>query len=1025
MLILHAGWLPETTSAPASLAVWGETDQPPAARGPASAAKGLPPHLFSAALKALKAAWPLPDVATDPARLAVRLPTRGGEPQPSQPWLRESAATGKVTLAAWRVPALSVPAGAALAVLLQLDPDAPLADDVRFWQAAARLAQDLLVRQRYLPALVDARDGWQARWRPALDAPEAQSVVDRLVRAMPAVARALTRDDQEPEPGPRALLTDFLNATVDAVARASAEFGIRRRANARRAESPGEQWLAALVDEDPAVDLPAEFVEQYQAWAQPAQAAAGAFRLCFRLDPPPAPGEIDDIVIPKATARDWAVRYFLQAHDDPSLLVPAQRVWGERGNTLKFLNRKFEQPQEKLLAGLGLAARLFAPIEDSLRQARPEDCALTAAQAHAFIREAAVLLQAAGFGVLLPGLSTKLGVRLKLGAARPAQKAPSGGVTSLTFQRAIAFDWELALGDQPLSVDEFEQLAALKVPLVQIRGQWVEVRPEQLQQALDFVTQRAAAGVLSLEDALRLALAPDPIAGLPITSVVTEGWVGDLLNQLTGQARLTPLPVPAALVGTLRPYQATGLAWLAFLRQCGLGACLADDMGLGKTIQTLALLLHLRGVRARLGKPALLVCPTSVMGNWQREAARFAPTLRVLAHHGAAREKAGFAAQARQHDLVVTSYALLHRDAPMLSAVQWGEVILDEAQNIKNPETRQAKAARQLPAEHRLALTGTPVENRLSELWSIFQFLNPGYLGTPAAFRANFAKPIERAQDPQAARRLKALVGPLILRRVKTDPTVITDLPAKNEMKVFCGLTREQATLYAAVVRDSLAQIEAAEGIQRRGLVLATLLKLKQVCNHPAQLLGDGSALPGRSGKLTRLVEMLEEARAVKERALIFTQFAEMGTLLKAHLQATFGDEVLFLHGGTPAAKRTPLVERFQTEAHGPLVFILSIKAGGTGLNLTRANHVFHYDRWWNPAVENQATDRAFRIGQTKNVQVYKYICVGTVEERVDEMITRKLALAESIVGTSEAWVTELTTAQLRDLFALRAAEVV
>ncbi len=1030
MLLLHAAWLPQTDSAPARLAVWGETDQPAVTRRRIPVAKRLVSHPFSAAPEALLAVLPEPAPNGEPARLAVRLPSTRAEPQPSRPWLRERPAKGRLTLAAWRVPALTFAPRDALALLLRFDDEDALADDVRFWQAAARAALDLLVSQRYVPALVAAGTGWAAVWRPLLDAPAAQAVVDRLVNAMPPVARALTRDENDPEPGPRALLTDFLNVTVDAVARGAATFGAQpRRAKppaSQKAASPAEQWLAALVAADPAVVLPAEFIAQYQAWAQPAPAAVGNVRLCFRLDPPAAPTTGDALVIPKATARDWTVRYFLQAQNDLSLLVPAERVWRERGTTLKFLNRQFEQPQEKLLAGLGLAARLFPPLEDSLRQARPEDCALTAAQAHTFIREAAVLLQGAGFGVLLPGLSTKLGVRLKLGPKRPAPKAPQGGVASLSFQRAIAFNWELALGDQPLSAAEFEQLAALKVPLVQLRGQWVEVRPEQLQQALDFVTQRVAAGALTLEEAMRLALASDSVAGLPIASVETTGWVGDLLGQLTDHARLTLLPTPPTLMGTLRPYQATGLAWLAFLRQCGLGACLADDMGLGKTIQTIALLLHLRGAaaRARAGKPALLVCPTSVVGNWQREVARFAPTLSVLAHHGTGREKADFAQQARQHDLVLTSYALLHRDTKLLNAVAWGEVILDEAQNIKNPDTRQAKAARQLPAEHRIALTGTPVENRLSELWSLFQFLNPGYLGAQAQFRATFAQPIERGQDPEAARRLKALVGPLILRRVKTDLTVIQDLPAKNEMKVFCGLTREQATLYAAVVRDSLAQIEAAEGIQRRGLVLATLLKLKQVCNHPAQLLGDGSALPNRSGKLTRLVEMLEEARAVKERALIFTQFAEMGKLLRAHLQATFGDEVLFLHGGTPAAARTLLVERFQTEAHGPLVFVLSIKAGGTGLNLTRANHVFHFDRWWNPAVENQATDRAFRIGQTKNVQVYKYICAGTVEERVDEMIERKLALAESIVSTSEAWVTELNTTQLRELFALRAAEV-
>ncbi len=958
--------------------------------------------------------------------LVARLPSADGEPQPSRPFLRERAAQGKATLATWRVPALTFTHRDAVALLIHFDDEAPLTDDVRFWKSAARFALELLVGQRYLPALVEEGERWLAQWRPVLDSPDEQPLVERLVKAMPPAARALTYSDKESEPGPRALLADFLNVTVDAFARASAEFGVRRgRAKtrpARSAASPGEQWLAALVADDPAVDLPAEFIEHYQAWAQPAQAADGNFRLCFRLDPPEAQAAFGEIVIPKAKARDWDLRYFLQANDDPSLLVPAETVWRERGSTLKFLNRKFDQPQEKLLAGLGLAARLFTPIEDSLTQARPEDCALTADQSHAFIREAALLLQSSGFGVLLPGLGTKLGIRLKLDSKSQTRKGPQGGVARLGFESVIAFDWELALGDQPLSKEEFEKLAALKVPLVQIRGQWVELHPEQLQQALDFVTKREAAGEMTLDEAMRIALAPGTLAGLPITSVETEGWIGDLVGQLTNHARLAPLPSPQDLAGTLRPYQSTGFAWLAFLRQFGLGACLADDMGLGKTIQTIALLLHLRGQGHASRKPALIVCPTSVVGNWQREVARFAPTLKVLAHHGGEREKENFARQAKRHDLVLTSYALLHRDAKTLSEVKWGEVILDEAQNIKNPDTRQAKAARQLPAEHRIALTGTPVENRLTELWSIFQFLNPGYLGSQESFRANFAKPIERAQDPEAARRLKALAGPFILRRVKTDPNVIHDLPAKNEMKVFCGLTREQATLYEAVVRDSLQQIEESEGIQRRGLVLATLLKLKQVCNHPAQLLGDGSALPDRSGKLTRLAEMLEEARAVKERALIFTQFAEMGALLKAHLQATFGDEVLFLYGGTPAKARTPMVERFQSDAHGPLVFILSIKAGGTGLNLTRANHVFHFDRWWNPAVENQATDRAFRIGQTKNVQVYKFICAGTVEERVDEMIVRKLALAESIVGTSEAWVTELTTAQLRELFTLRKA---
>jgi SNF2 family DNA or RNA helicase len=392
----------------------------------------------------------------------------------------------------------------------------------------------------------------------------------------------------------------------------------------------------------------------------------------------------------------------------------------------------------------------------------------------------------------------------------------------------------------------------------------------------------------------------------------------------------------------------------------------------------------------------------------------------VLVHHGAGRAREVLAAAAAGHDGVISTYALLHRDEAALREVDWGEVVLDEAQNVKNAATKTAQAARRLRARWRAALTGTPVENRVSELWSIFQFLNPGYLGSAEDFRRRFGNPIERTGDADASARLKALVSPFILRRLKTDRAIIRDLPEKNEMKVFCPLTREQATLYEAVVRDSMGQIDDAEGVQRRGLILATLTKLKQVCDHPALFLHDASALVGRSGKLARLVEMLEETLAVDDRSLIFTQYAEMGRLLKSHLGERFGQEVLFLHGGTPARERDRMVARFQQEGRAPRVFVLSIKAGGTGLNLTRANHVFHFDRWWNPAVENQATDRAFRIGQQRDVQVHKFICAGTFEETVDQIIERKVVLAEAIVGAGERWITEMSTADLRALFALR-----
>jgi len=474
------------------------------------------------------------------------------------------------------------------------------------------------------------------------------------------------------------------------------------------------------------------------------------------------------------------------------------------------------------------------------------------------------------------------------------------------------------------------------------------------------------------------------------------------------------------------------------MRRWGLGACLADDMGLGKTIQAIAIFLYERSqtepTQSRpKGPPSLVICPTSVAGNWQREIARFAPQLRTLIHHGAERAAGEeFIEQTEEHDVIITSYGLARRDGDLLSKIDWGTLVLDEAQNIKNPSAKQTQAIRRIPAAFRLAMTGTPVENRLSELWSIMHFLNPGYLGSQKGFRVDFSKPIERYHDQTATRQLRQRVGPFILRRLKTDSTIIQDLPEKMEMKVYCTLTPEQATLYQAVVEDSLKQLEAAEekgdDMQRRGLVLSTLMKLKQVCNHPAQFLADGSELPARSGKLIRLTEMLEEVLSVDDRALVFSQFSSMGEMLKTYLQETFGREVLFLHGGTPRKARERMVERFQANGDSirtsPPIFILSLKAGGVGLNLTAANHVFHFDRWWNPAVEQQATDRAFRIGQTRDVQVHKYICGGTLEENIDQLIESKRALAESVVASGESWLTELSTDELRQILTLRSSKV-
>ncbi|WP_369799902.1 DEAD/DEAH box helicase [Micromonospora sp. HK10] len=645
---------------------------------------------------------------------------------------------------------------------------------------------------------------------------------------------------------------------------------------------------------------------------------------------------------------------------------------------------------------------------------------LDAEGAHRFLREGAPVLHAAGFGVLLPSWwrrsSSRLGARLRArGRTAPGTVAAGG----LGLDALVDYRWEVALGDQPLTADELASLAEVKSPLVRLRGRWVELDPHRLEAGLRLLR---STGELTVADLLRMGLTGDGdrTDGLPVLEVTADGALGELL---AGEAerRLTPADPPPGFAGTLRPYQRRGLAWLAFLQSLGLGGILADDMGLGKTVQLLALLA---GDPPAAG-PTLLVCPMSLVGNWQREAARFTPGLRVHVHHGAERARgAEFAAAVHAADLVLTTYSVAARDAYDLAGIDWHRVVVDEAQAIKNAATRQAEAVRALPARHRVAVTGTPVENRLADLWSIMQFANPGLLGPAATFRKKFAEPIERHGDAEVAGRLRRITGPFVLRRLKTDASIISDLPAKLEMEVLCNLTAEQAALYRAVVDDMLAKIESSDGMERRGLVLATMTRLKQVCNHPAQLLHDGSALAGRSGKLERLEEIVDEVLAAGERALLFTQYAEFGGMLRGHLSARTGREVLYLHGGVGKADRDAMVTRFQSP-DGPPLFVLSLKAGGTGLTLTAANHVVHVDRWWNPAVEDQATDRAFRIGQRRRVQVRKFVCAGTVEEKVAAMIADKRGLAQRVVGTGEQWVTELSTDTLRELFTLESGAVV
>ena len=1054
VLILHGTWAPDRSDPLGGrFFVWAER-VPAGRRGrrPAGGPRQGAPHPFQArpeevrdAAVALSSAlarqlerstWRL-------VRQLIRLPTVGDSPCRSPEAVRAVAALGeslpeaptdgRATLSTWQVRGVALEPMRAVQLLASLPVEGQtgaastvLGADLRYWSAAAKLVVELLARERLVPTLEQSNGAFEARWRPVLDDPRDAQRLTQLAGSQPPVVQALVPPPGEEPPPARRLLESFVETSVDALARSWVSHDNGRRG------LPGSgaelAWLEALRRGDLAVRASPSDLERLRArlatWRAPlvTPASSSAYRLCFRLEPP----EVSADQGAAASSEPWTLRLFLQATDDPSLLLEAERVWQERSSTLVYLNRRFDEPQERLLADLGRAVHAFPPLERCLAEPRPTACQLSAEEAYDFLREAAWLLEEHGFGMLVPswwdrgGPRGRLGLRLKL--RTPGQEQDGAGL--LGSRSMVEYDWRLAVGDVELSETEFRQLAALKVPLVCVRGQWVELRPDKIEQAISFWDRRSAGASLTTAEALPLALGGQEVGGLPVLGYEADGWIERLLES-DREARVSPLLDPPGFVGTLRPYQARGAGWLVFLAECGLGGCLADDMGLGKTIQYLAFLLH-RVLQRRERRPALLVCPTSVVGNWRHEIERFAPGLRFLVHHGSSRAAgAEFAAQAEAVDLVISSYALVHRDRDSLAAVQWDGLVLDEAQNIKNPSTLQARAVRSLPAGYRFALTGTPIENRLSELWSIVDFLNPGYLGSLNGFRQRFVTPIERWQDPERTTQLKRLVEPLILRRVKTDPSIIQDLPDKLEMKVYCTLSAEQATLYQAVVDDMLAQIERSEGMQRRGLVLATLTRLKQVCNHPAHFLADNSPLPGRSGKLERLQEMLEEVLDAGDRALVFTQFAELGARLREYLQQHFEREVLFLHGGVPAEQRDALVARFQRAQDGPPIFVLSLRAGGVGLNLTAANHVFHFDRWWNPAVENQATDRAFRIGQERNVQVHKYICAGTLEEKIDALIESKRSLAEQVIGTGEGWLTELSTAELRDLLTLRGSAVV
>ncbi len=1035
MATLHGSWIVQADDC--YLFIWGETWRP---QTTAIEKNELPPYnpfaLQLAELKdILKKSLQFRKQGTWEKEI-ITLPTQESKkknqvfPTLSTTVLQQDIDLNSLTYFSWQVEGMRLNVEVAIEFLINLplnllENNSLIGQDLQYWTHVYRWILDLVVRGKFLSGVHPKHP--QSYWYPVIDSTIDQTRLAQFSQQMPRSCYAYEcfldqSDDKDEELNPQFLLSHFLIEILNAQVRQ----GITQVSTGTKPLMI-QPFLQSLTHPSGDLDMATKSLKtlknslynwtfSYQEYIinfENNQFKRNAFRLCLVLEPP-------SITSLEAGALNWKLLYHLQALDDPNCLISSAAIFNNPNPSLVAGNRILDNAPETLLKGLGMASRLYSPIADSLLQEIPYDCSLDPIQVYEFLRSTAWQLQNNGLGVILPHSLAEGTTERRLGVKLEAEVKLKKG-EHLSLKSLLNYDLKLLIGDQIISIQDFNKLLAQRSPLVQVNGQWIALQPADVRAAQSILNQSYATENLTVEDALRLQIGvTQTLAKLPVVQFEATGILQELLNHLTNNEAVQPIDHPMGFKGTLRPYQGRGVGWLVFLEKWGLGACLADDMGLGKTLQLLGFLLHLKAEN-KLENPTLIVCPTSVINNWEREAQKFAPSLSVLVHHGSDRNSGkAFASRVKDKDIVITSYALVYRDLKTFVNISWQGIVLDEAQNIKNSQAKQSLAVRQLATGFRIALTGTPVENRLSELWSILDFLNPDFLGNKQFFQRRFATPIEKYGDQESLQILRSLVRPFILRRLKTDKSIIQDLPEKQEMTVFCGLSQEQAQLYQQLVEQSLATISGAEGIQRQGLILTLLMKLKQICNHPAHFNKEKSLdKSNRSGKILRLEEMLEEVIEEGDHALIFTQFSEWGKLLKSYLEKKFKQDVFWLYGATKREQRQAMVDRFQNDPSAPHLFILSLKAGGTGLNLTRANHVFHIDRWWNPAVENQATDRAFRIGQKQNVQVHKFVCSGTLEEKINEMLESKKQLAEQTIEAGENWLTQLDTAQLRNLLLL------
>ena len=1022
MIVLHASYAEnkfyvwgERSFETAELTNWNDTSSPEIPRMPWDAGSLAIQDLLKTAgiRRGRKISTETPVVAY------VELPSYNSLPMLSSPLLGElSETSGAPSIEKYFVEVVHI-THEELTGLLRLIkesrerlsvPGLLLGNDLKYILKGMEYASLMVMRGAYLPGIECSEESYFSVWKP-LHLAKYQDEYSVFVNALPPVMKSfsLSKDEKQQNDPSSNIADSILELFLEEIVR-KAQASPGRRGRQVDQTNPHDIWLRSLAWPSSTLhrwkDDMSSLCCQISDWTDSVRVVTNQpWKFFLRLEEPLSGSKEDT----------WTLSWHLQFAMDQTLTIPAEKVWSPGASEKKWFRLSGANPRRYMLQILGQISSSVPAIARSLNEPSPVSCDMSFDELLNFIQDSVPEILDCGIQVQFPSSWGSSPYRPKLAVKGNIREGTVFSVgNQIDLGDLMDVDWSVSIGEDVLTEEELSLLRELKTPLAKIRGKWVLLKRDELEKVMEGINKLPQK--ITRRDALVSSFSESK-GEIPISAITGSSWLDSIRSVLTGAEQIDQVEQPEGFCGELRPYQLKGLSWLFWLSSIGLGGCLADDMGLGKTIQALALLKAriLRGEK----DPVLLICPTSVIENWRREADRFVPDLSVLIHHGTRRPKGEkFAEAVRGKDLVISSYSLLHRDVEVFKITDWSGVILDEAQNIKNPDTRQSRAARSIKAGWHFALTGTPVENHVGDMWSIMEFLMPGLLPNKSRFIREFIRPIQAGEiDP--LEKIKKITGPFILRRLKTDKNIISDLPEKIETEVFCSLNKEQASLYGAVLDNLEEKLTEASGMKRKGAVLSAITSLKQVCNHPALYLKDRSQIAGRSGKLARLTDIAEEMLSVNDRALIFTQYAEMGAMLKSYLQETFGREVLFLHGGVERQKRDEMVRKFQDSENPPPFFVLSLKAGGTGLNLTNANHVVMFDRWWNPAVEQQAVDRAYRIGQKERVLVHYFCCKGTLEEKIELLIKSKKDIADSVVSTGENWLTEMTDSELKQLFKL------